>query len=173
MFYFFLHCHYLLQVTGALYVIVCHCASVDRAAMLSLGPEAMLYQNHQVQFRGIFYPDPPSNMSLLIFYLSGFCIWRRLLESAAFTPTNGHYWDPIATHHTTRPKCVYFQFYNFLANFFSSTNNIFLHPTLQTWSKCFSLTKHMHFVFFLVDAIKPASFLNLVSTFQHFFYIFH
>ena len=109
MFYFFLHFHFLLQVTGALYVIVCHCASVDRAAMLSLGPEAMLYQNHQVQFRGIFYPDPPSNMSLLIFYLSGFCIWRRLLESAAFTPTNGHYWDPIATHHTTGPKCVYFQ----------------------------------------------------------------
>ena len=35
------------------------------------------------------------------------------METAAFTPTNGHYWDPIATHHTTGPKCVYFQVFSF------------------------------------------------------------
>ena len=62
-------------------------------------------------------------LSILLFlqfaqFISPNCtmyLWLLYLAEAgggdrgAFTPTNGHYWDPIATHHTTGPKCVYFQ----------------------------------------------------------------
>ena len=59
-------------------------------------------------------------------------------ETGAFTPTNGHYWDPIATHHTTQVPSVsifyflllYFLTYEFSICFF---NMLFLHMLTPKW----------------------------------------
>ena len=53
-------------------------------------------------------------------------------ETGAFTPTNGHYWDPIATHHTTLvPSVSIFYF-------------LLLYLSTSQFSICFSIMYFLH-----------------------------